>query len=143
MRYIKVAVVCCLSLLGQWNVYAQMDEYNTEYKASKEFALSELKKFPNPDTNRINALIYLFSRAVFLKQRQEMSPYRTEALHLSRKLGFVRGLAACYFSYGHLYKSAGDKTTSHVYLDSALAVTANTKEDRLLTLRSNVFELKG
>jgi two-component system, NarL family, sensor kinase len=144
MRYIKVAVVCCLSLLlGQWNLYAQMDEYNTEYKASKEFALAELKKFPNPDTNRINALIYLFSRAVFLKQRQEMNPYRLEAMQLSRKLGFVRGLAACYFSYGHLYKSAGDKTTAHVYLDSALAITANTKEDRLLKLRSNVLELKG
>jgi two-component system NarL family sensor kinase len=145
MRYIKVAIGCCLFLvLGQWKVYSQMNEYNAEeYRTGKELALAELKKFPNPDTNRANALIQVFTRAVFLKQRQEVSPYRSEAMNISRKLGYVRGIAACYLSYAHLYKSGGDKMTALIYLDSALTITANTKEDRLKTLRSNVFQLQG
>src|SRR5689334_18820434 len=110
MRYMKVIVFLSLILLGgQWSAYSQNDDFNTDYKASRDRALEELKKYPAPDTFRVIALIHVFTRAVFLKQRQEVSPYRTEALMLSRKLNYARGLAASYLSYAHLYKSGGDK----------------------------------
>lgn len=140
----KVIVFISLILLGgQWRAYSQNEDFNKDYKGNRDHALEELKKYPNPDTFRVIALINIFTKAVFLKQRQEVSPYRTEALMLSRKLNYIRGLAASYLSYAHLYKSGGDKATALLYLDSALAVTTTTTRVGLLGLRSNCFQLKG
>ncbi len=140
----KVIIFVSLILLGgQWKAYSQNEEFNSDYKANRDRAVEELKNYPAQDTNRVIALINIFTKAVFLKQRQEVSPYRTEALMLSRKLNYVRGLAASYLSYAHLYKSGGDKATALIYLDSALAITTNTTRVGLLGLRSNCFQLKG
>lgn len=140
----KVIVFIGLILLGgEWSVWSQNEDFNSDYKENRDRALEELKEYPAQDTNRVIALINIFTKAVFLKQRQEVSPYRTEAINLSHKLGYVRGLAASYLSFAHLYKSSGDKATALVYLDSALAITANTTRNGLLILRSNCFQLKG
>lgn len=140
----KVIVFVSLILLGgTWCAYSQNDDFNKDYRANRDQALEELKKYPNPDTFRVIALINVFTKAVFLKQRQEVSPYRTEALMLSRKLNYIRGLAASYLSYAHLYKSGGDKASALVYLDSALAVTSTTTRVGLLGLRANCYQLKG
>lgn len=113
------------------------------YKEKKAAALAELKKFPNPDTARVNALIAVISTATFLKERQETMPYRLEALALSRKLNFNRGLAISYISLGHYYKSASNASESIKYYDSSLGVIEGTKDPRLVYLKAIIYERKG
>lgn len=142
MRYLLYTAVFGVALLLQPAANAQADDFN-QYEKKKTFALEDLKKYPRPDTNRINALINVFGLATFLKERQELKPYCDEAFALSRDLQYTRGLAQCYLFYGFLHKSMLDKPRAHVYFDSLIYVTANTKESRLLRLRGRAYEWKG
>src|SRR5687768_8699319 len=99
-----------------------------EFETKKAAAVEELKKYPRPDTARINALIQVCSTSVYLKEREAIAPYRAEALALSRKLNYVKGLAQMYASYGHLYKSSLNPIESLKYFDSALHIIANSTE---------------
>jgi signal transduction histidine kinase len=113
------------------------------FKANKEAAVAELKSYPNPDTNRINALIKVFSTATFLKERQEVTPYRLEAMTLSRKLDFDKGLAYCYFNMGGYYKSASNYPAALHQFDSALYIIANGKNPRFPLLKAAIHERIG
>ena len=125
-----------------WTAKAQPGNW-AEFEQNKAAAVAELKKHPRPDTTRINALIKVCSTAIFLKEREAIAPYRAEAMELSRRLNFTTGLAFCYISFGHYYKSSLQPAESLKYYDSAIATVGNSKEPRLLELKASSLERKG
>ena len=120
------------------SVHAQDVSSLYHFKEKKEAAIAELRKYPVTDTNRINALINVFTTASFLKERQEVLPYRIEAMALSRKLNYIKGLAYCYSSTGNLHKSMMDYSVALKYFDSVLYITNGTTHPKLLDLRSGI-----
>src|SRR5688572_13245545 len=144
MQYIRcigtlTAILC--SFLQPLRSQVAIDLYN--YKANKEAAIAELKNFPNPDTNRINALIKVFTTATFFKERQEVMPYRLEAMALSRQLNFSKGMAYCYSNAGGYYKSASNYPAAIHQYDSALYVMANGNDPKFPSLKAVIYERIG
>lgn len=145
MAYVKNTAIFVIAIfLGQTQtVKAQPDDYFTGFKERKEVAIAELKKFPQPDTARVNALIKVFTSATFLKERKEVLPYRTEALAISRKLKYTKGLASCYLATGNFFKSAEDYATAFTFYDSVLYIINNTNDKNLAELKAIAYERKG
>jgi two-component system, NarL family, sensor kinase len=114
-----------------------------EFERSKQLAVAELKSHPRPDTVRVNALIKICSTAVYLKEREAVAPYRAEALDLSRRLNYKKGLASAYISYGHYYKSRLQPAISLSYFDSALQAVGSSTDPRLVDIKSSALERKG
>jgi two-component system, NarL family, sensor kinase len=147
MSYIIKIVVFGVALffLPSHSLMAQqlnVDDFNN-FQENKNHAIAELKKFPQQDTNRVNALIKVFTTAAYLKQRQEVMPYRIEAMALSRKLQFIKGLAYCYSSMANFYKSSLDKPNAHLYFDSVMYIIGNSSDTKLIELKSSAIEIKG
>jgi signal transduction histidine kinase len=122
---------------------SQPTKFYTGFKERKEVALAELKKYPRPDTNRVNALIQVFITATFLKERKEVLPYRLEALAISRKLNYSKGLASCYLASGNFYKSDEKYASAFLYYDSALYILKQTTDNTLHELKAVAYERKG
>lgn len=144
MQYIRcigilTAILC--SQLQPLRAQPVTDLYN--YKANKDAAVAELKAYPLPDTNRINALIKIFSTAAFLKERQEVTPYRLEAMHLSRQLNYEKGLAYCYFNAAGYYKSASNYPAALHQFDSALYILNKGRHPRFQHLKASTHERIG
>jgi two-component system, NarL family, sensor kinase len=140
MRYQAFIVVLMAMLIcmhGQ-PVHAQSGSTLHSFKQRKEAAISALRKYPVADTNRINALINIFTTASFLKERQEVLPYRIEAMGLSRRLNYIKGLAFCYSSTGNYHKSLMEYPVALKYFDSVLYITNGTAHPKLLELRSGI-----
>lgn len=115
----------------------------SKFEKSKEKAVANLKNFTKPDTARVNALISVFTTATFLKERQEVTPFREEALALSRKLNYTNGLAQCYLSMANLYKSASDYTNALQYYDSVLYIAGDLRDKTMLSFKTWAYEQKG
>lgn len=132
-----------ITILLLWLTQPAKTQPDTDFKKNKDAAIAELKNHPNPDTNRITALIKICNTATYLKERTEVHPYSLEALELSRKLGFAYGLAYSYSNLASYYKASTDYVTAHRYYDSALLVSGNAQDIRLLQVRATAFERKG
>jgi len=145
MRHIaSILVLIVVSIFRCETVSAQFELGEIGgFQERKNAAINELKNFPNADTNRVNALMKVFTAGTFLKERQEVLPYRLEGLAISRKLKYARGLAACYLSAGHYYKSAANYRDALVYFDSVIYITSNAKDMRLLEWKSMAYRWKG
>ena len=102
---------------------AQPDFYEKQFEHDRDSAITELKKHPHPDTARAMALIDVLDCAAFLSQKQQLLPYYSEAIALSRKLKFKKAEAVCLVWMGSLYKSQHKTDTAILYLDSAILVT--------------------
>ncbi len=139
-KSIAIRAIALFLLLPQFPK-AQPDDH--DFQKSKNAAIAELKKFPKPDTARVNALINVFTTATFFKERQEVSSYRTEALLISKRLNYPRGLVVCYLSMGNYYKSALDYPKAFIYYDSALAIINQTGGKELLEQKAIAYERKG
>lgn len=126
-------------LLSSFASFAQKEDFVKR----KEAAVTQLAKFPKDDTNRVNALISVLNTAVYLKERKEVSLYLVEALSLSRKFYYKKGLANCYLHRAHYYKSSSEYPTAIIYYDSALAVSADLKDPALLRLKGWATEQKA
>lgn len=113
------------------------------FEERKEKAIANLKHFTKQDTARVNALTMIFTEATFLKQKQEVSPYREEALALSRKLNYSDGLAQCYSSTGGFYKSASDYEHALVYYDSTLMILGPPDTEKRRELYARTYQQKG
>lgn len=113
------------------------------FKAKKEKAVAALKEFNRSDTARVHALIRVINCATFLKERQEVAPYREEAMALSRKLNYAEGIAQCHMGAAAMYKSASDYSRALVYYDSALQLTGNMKSAKMIDIRSFAYHQKG
>src|SRR5687768_10772253 len=143
MYYIRnIAVLLSALLVGFFSANAQPNNWE-EFEKDKALAVAELKSHPRPDTNRVNALINVCSTAVYLREREAVMQYRAEALDLSRRLGYVKGMASAYVSYGLYYKSRLEPAISQTYFDSALYIIGNQKEPRLIQIKAYALERKG
>lgn len=145
MCYLKYTIsLIAIAMFGlAQTAKTQPENPITDFKKNKEAAVAELKNYPDPDTNRVKALMKIFNTATFLKERTEVRPYTLEALELSRKLNFTYGLGYAYSCIGSDYKAASDYPAALTYYDSVLLVTANATDLRLQHLRAAVFERKG
>lgn len=142
VRRIIVALFGLL-LLQIEPVFAQSTVSQKGFAAKKQAALEELKQYPNPDTNRINALIKVVSTGVFLKEREELIAYRMEAGLLSRRLRYTKGLAFYYFATGNYYKSASKYQDALRFYDSTSMICANSTDPRLIELSAACCEMMG
>jgi two-component system, NarL family, sensor kinase len=147
MSYIIKIIVfeVVLFFLQSYPVMAQqlnIDDFNN-FQENKNHAIAELKKFAQQDTSRVNALIKVFTTATFLRQQEEVAPYRIEAMALSRKLHFVKGLAYCYSSTAIYYKSSLNNPSANIYFDSVLHIIGNSNDKELRSLKSKAYENKG
>lgn len=120
-------------------VYTDLDNFNER----KELAIAELNKFPKPDTSRVNALLNILNTAVFLKEKKEVLLFLPEAIGISRKLVYKRGLGNCYLQYASYYKSSSDYKNAIVYYDSALYIAGDLQNEEMLTIREFALEQKG
>jgi two-component system, NarL family, sensor kinase len=133
------ASLLCLQLQP---VQAQVADHNN-FEKRKEITIAELKNFPKADTNRVNALVNIFSTAMFLKQKQEVMPYCMEAFAISRRLNYAKGMAHCYLHMGYFYKSSLNHPKAKVYLDSVIYVAANSQNKKILELKTQANQCKG
>lgn len=113
------------------------------YEARKQKALTTLKQYSKPDTNRVNALCEVFAAAFVKKQRLELQPYHEEALALSHKLGYQKGLAKCYIWKGHLAKSEKDRAVAMAYYDSAIQLGKVSAINEVLLCAANGYRGKA
>jgi signal transduction histidine kinase len=146
MRYIKCPgiflAVLFYSLLQPARAQLNTDLYHN-FKEQKEAAIAELKEFSAPDTNRVNALVKVFTTATFLKERQEVLQYRIEAMNLSRKLNFEKGIALCHLSTGNYYKSSLNYPAAIHQYDSALYLSVAGKDPKFRWIEAVVHEKLG
>jgi two-component system, NarL family, sensor kinase len=144
MRCLKTAGVWCSVFLffNLQTIYGQ-GNYLSGFEKRKDSAIAELKKFQRQDTDRVNTLAKVFKTANFLREDQQVSPYCDEALYISRKLNYTRGLAECYRFIGSFYKSSSDPSTAQVYFDSVIQLSKNTDNIILLKLRAQAQRWKG
>jgi tetratricopeptide (TPR) repeat protein len=113
------------------------------FAEKKEKAIADLKNYPNPDTARVNALVRILNTAIFLKEKKEVIGYLPEALDLSRKLKYSKGLASCYLQTAAYYKSASDYSRSLLYYDSALYTIDKTNDQGLMASKARALEQKA
>ncbi|HTE13152.1 MAG TPA: sensor histidine kinase [Chitinophagaceae bacterium] len=106
-------------------------------------AIALLNNYPMPDSARVNALAVVYTTAVFLKQQKQVKPYCDEALAISRKNGYVQGMAECYLFIGNFFRSSGNTASAFVYFDSLLLITRNEKNTSIPELRAQAFRWKG
>ncbi len=104
---------------------AQPDYFKKHFEHEKDSLIKELSKHPLPDTARVMALMKIMDGTMFLSQRKEVLPYWAEAIQLSRKLNFWRGLAGCLEWKGSYYKSAHQTDSALLFLDSAIELSDN------------------
>lgn len=144
MYYFRnIAVLLTVLLCGSLSsAFAQPNNWEA-FERKKNLAVAALKSYPRPDTARVNALIHVCSTAVFLREREAISPYRAEALDISRRLNYAKGLASAFVSYGHYYKSKLEPAKSLRYFDSAINIIGNSTDPRMVEIKSSALERKG
>ncbi|MGC4038312.1 MAG: sensor histidine kinase [Chitinophagaceae bacterium] len=109
----------------------------------RDKAIADLKKFTKPDTARVNALVRVFRTAVFLKQQKQVKPYCDEAMVLSQRINYARGIAECLLFTANFYRSSGNIPMAHVYFDSLIDVSQKAKDSTILERRAQAFRWKG
>lgn len=139
--YTFIFAVACFCMLSG-NVHAQGGDI-FHFKQNKEAALATLKNYPHPDTQRVNALLQVARIAAFFAEHQEVTPYRTEAIALSRKLNYAKGLALGYYTTGLYLKSGSRYAEAIRQFDSALSITRGTRSSELLDMRSRIMRMIG
>lgn len=109
----------------------------------KEKAIAALKKYNKPDTARVNALVRVFTTAVFSKQQQEVKPYCDEAMVASRRLKYAKGIAECYLFNAGFNRAAGNIPLAQSYYDSIIDISNESKDSSLRELRAQAYRWKG
>jgi signal transduction histidine kinase len=144
MTFAKEATAICLLLFlsiaktsfGQGDLFTQFDQ-------RKDKAVAELKNYTKQDTARVNALIRVFTTAVFLKQQKQVKPYCDEAITISKKLNYKEGIAECFLFTGNFFRSSGNKPMAHAYFDSLITISKDAKDSTMLELRAQAYRWKG
>lgn len=104
---------------------AQPDYFKKRFEHEKDSLVKELNKYPHADTARAMALLHILDGAIFLFEKKEVLPYWAEAIQLSRKLHFRKGLADCLEWKGSYYKSERRTDSALLFLDSAIELSGN------------------
>ncbi|RYY10627.1 MAG: hypothetical protein EOO04_36595, partial [Chitinophagaceae bacterium] len=145
MQSIRQAIICITTIFfcNGISLNAQPASFTNAFNDRKAKALAELKKHSSPDTARVNALLKVLYTATFMKERAELEPYRVEAMELSRRLDYRRGMAECYGYAGSYYKSNSDYPSAIKYYDSALYIIGDAGDPHLTEMRSLIYQRKG
>ena len=144
MNYLKITAIYifAVTFFKPGNMLGQDSPFG-DFEKKKDKAVGELKKFQYPDTARVNALVKVFTKAIFLKQQQEVKAYYDEALAISRKINYVKGLAECYRFMGSFYRSSLDQSNALAWYDSVILISRNTDSRPILELRASAQRWKG
>jgi two-component system, NarL family, sensor kinase len=113
------------------------------YKERKDKALIALNRFTKADINRVNALVDLMTTGFIQKQREELLPYHEEAITLSRKLDYARGLAVCYIWKGNYFRGIKKMETAHLFYDSAIQLGRDSYNNDLLKFKADGHRAKA
>jgi two-component system, NarL family, sensor kinase len=126
---------------GDGQTMLQMQE---EFSKKKDSLIANLKKYPNQDTARVNALFQLTGpHIIFLSQMKAVRPYFEEQFSLSKKLNYTKGLVWNYEWLGRYSKSSRDYTKAQLYFDTAINLTAGSTDEHIHGLRAKCLYLKG
>lgn len=142
MRLMRLSLIA-FATLGSGMLAPARAQMDSSFLLQKQKAVDNLKNFPNQDTNRVNALIDVFTVGSYLRERQEVMPYRLEAEALSRRLQYTKGLAFTYSAAANYYKSASRYDDALASFDTVLAITANNQHPDLVELRAIVHQRMG
>lgn len=141
--FIRATVSCIIfSFLLTRTGNAQGDLFSG-FEQRKEKAVTALLKYTNPDTIRVNALVDVFTTAVFLKQQKQVKSYCEEAMAISRRINYTRGIAECFLFTGNFYRSMGNVSMAQVYFDSLIEISHGTRDSTLLERRAQAYRWKG
>jgi two-component system, NarL family, sensor kinase len=145
MFYIKNVILFIIVLFIWQPLQLKAQAYTdlNNFTKRKEQAIAELKKNTKSDTARVNMLLSILNTAVFLKEKKEVMPFLPEALEISRKLNYKRGLGNCYLQNASYYKSSSDYANALAYYDSALYITADVQNEEMLSIKEYALEQKG
>ncbi len=113
------------------------------YEKGRDSAIAVLQQYPLADTARVKALCNVYLMANFLKRKKEVRPYCEEALAISRKLSYPKGLAESYLFMGNFYRSADNPLQASLYFDSVLQVTSNENAPYFAETGAQAFRWKG
>lgn len=144
MFYRKYLILILILLFGAESskfLHAQPATPVTSFEKDKAAAVLELKKYPRPDTNRVNALLNILGTPTYRKEREAVIPYRLEAFELSKKINFNKGIVTCYISAGGYQKSASNYQEALRQYDSALLAAGT--DPSVADLRALALERKG
>ena len=137
----KTAIFCIAFCLLIQSINGQ--DMFSSFEQRKEKAIAALKNYNKPDTARVNALIRVFTTAIFSKQQQQVRPYCDEAMVASKRLKYKKGLAECYLFNGHLNRTAGNIPVAQAYYDSIIDISNDAKDSTLRELRAQAYRWKG
>ena len=141
-KKIAVYLLFAFFFLKAYNMHAQ-DNFFERFEKRKNNAVAALSRFQNQDTARVNALVNIFFKAPYLKEEVEVKPYCEEALAISRKINYAKGLAECYRFIGSFYKSSMDRSNAHLYFDSVIEVTRDSEDAAMIGLKAQAQRWKG
>ncbi|MES1216239.1 MAG: hypothetical protein ABUT20_12055, partial [Bacteroidota bacterium] len=139
----RAAVYCgILFLLLAQKTKAQNNIF-TGFQERKDKAVAALIKFTKQDTARVNALVKVFSTAIFLKEQKQVKQYCDEAIAISRKMNYTRGMAQCLLFTANFYRSSGNTPTAVNYYDSVIEISRGAKDSTILERRAQAYRWKG
>jgi signal transduction histidine kinase len=110
---------------------------------TKDSLVEELKKYPNADTARADALFKVVDCAAFLSEKKAVLPYWEEGIQLSHKRNYKKGEAEYLAWRGSYYKSAQKTDSALTYLDSAIQVVGNSPDKALRLRKGFALFFKG
>jgi two-component system, NarL family, sensor kinase len=113
------------------------------FEKRKDSAVAFLQTKTKQDTARVNALVKVFNTPSFLKQMKQVEQYCIEALALSRRLNYTKGLAQCYLFYGLMNKASINYPGAHTYFDSTIQAGDNKSDSSLLESKAIAHRWKG
>jgi tetratricopeptide (TPR) repeat protein len=113
-----------------------------DFEKEKE-KVAELEKFKQPDIARVDALVRVLKTSLFLKQQKVVKPYCDEALAISRKINYSKGIAECYLFMGNIYRGGLADSMAHIYYDSIILISHNGVDTSLNELRAKAYRWKG
>jgi len=113
------------------------------FEKERDEAIKNLNKINDNDTARVNALLKVFASATYLKEWKTVMPYCEEALVLSRRLNYEKGLTGCYRYLGHYYKSASNRQMAQACFDSVIRIAGDREDKTLLEHKAVAQRWKG
>ena len=125
MYCLRTTLICCIIFFLSRQIITGQENSFTDFREKKDKALKNLIKFSTPDVERVDALIKVFSIATDLKEFREVKPYCDEALVISRRINYLKGMTACYLFNGDYYRYAGNFAMAKSYYDTLIETQAN------------------
>jgi two-component system NarL family sensor kinase len=143
MRLLRRSFLMWIFLVPAIGAHAQMGRYNKIFQHDVDSLKVTLARHPDPDTVRTRSLIDILEIALFASQKRQLMPYWAEALQLSRKLRYRRGMAACLEWRGTYFKGIQKPDSALLYYDSAISAAGTTADPWMRKARGFVLFERG